>query len=67
MDIRIIVAFKEHYWHFYLQNILNQDEQNEINLYKIDQLAAIHWSLMTWPKISLITIQYYFWYTRFLK
>lgn len=67
MDGGIIVVFKQHYQHFYLQNVPEWDEQNEINLYKVNQLLAMWWSLVAWVKLSPITIQNYFRHIRLFK
>uniref|UniRef100_A0AAV1TDU0 HTH CENPB-type domain-containing protein n=1 Tax=Peronospora matthiolae TaxID=2874970 RepID=A0AAV1TDU0_9STRA len=45
MDAGIIAAFKRHYRRLHLQNALDRDERGETNLYKVDQLTAMRWSL----------------------
>ena len=57
MDAGIISAFKRRNRRFHLQNALDQDERNELNLYKVDQLTAMRWSLVAWSDISATTIR----------
>ena len=57
MDAGIIAAFKRRYRRFHLQNSLDRDERNEANIYKVDQLTAMRWSLAAWNEISSSTIQ----------
>ena len=56
MDAGIIAAFKRHYRRLHLQNALDRDERGETNLYKVDQLTAMRWSLAAWSEISSATI-----------
>ncbi|KAG5456709.1 MAG: hypothetical protein BJ554DRAFT_3470 [Olpidium bornovanus] len=54
MDAGIISVFKKRYRGFHLQNTLDRDERNELNLYKVDQLTAMRWSLTAWSEITTI-------------
>uniref|UniRef100_A0AAV1UP45 HTH CENPB-type domain-containing protein n=1 Tax=Peronospora matthiolae TaxID=2874970 RepID=A0AAV1UP45_9STRA len=56
MDAGIIAAFKRHYGRLHLQNAFDRDERGETNLYKVDQLTAMRWSLAAWSEISSATI-----------
>uniref|UniRef100_A0AAV1T6V0 DDE-1 domain-containing protein n=1 Tax=Peronospora matthiolae TaxID=2874970 RepID=A0AAV1T6V0_9STRA len=56
IDAGIIAAFKRHYRRLHLQNALDRDERGETNLYKVDQLTAMRWSLASWSEISSATI-----------
>jgi hypothetical protein len=56
MNAGIISAFKRHYRHYHLQNALDRDERGKLDLYKVDQLPAIRWSLAAWDEITTRTI-----------
>lgn len=57
MDAGIIAAFKRHYRRLHLQSALDRDEAGETNLYKVDQLTAMRWSLLAWSEVSSTTIE----------
>ena len=56
MEAGIIAAFKRNYRRLHLQNALNRDDAGAADIYKVDQLTAIRWSLMAWSEISSTTI-----------
>ena len=56
MDAGIISAFKRHYRRFHLQNAVLRDECSESNVFHVDQLTAMNWSLAAWNEIIPQTI-----------
>uniref|UniRef100_A0AAV1TX66 DDE-1 domain-containing protein n=1 Tax=Peronospora matthiolae TaxID=2874970 RepID=A0AAV1TX66_9STRA len=56
MDANIIAAFKHHHRRLHLQNDLDRDDAGAADLYKVDQVTAMRWSLMAWSEISITTI-----------
>lgn len=56
MDAGIIAAFKRHYCWYHYQHALDRDEEGEQNIYKVDQLTAMHWCHAAWNEISSQTI-----------
>uniref|UniRef100_A0AAV1UF97 DDE-1 domain-containing protein n=1 Tax=Peronospora matthiolae TaxID=2874970 RepID=A0AAV1UF97_9STRA len=55
MDTGIIATFKRHYRRLHLQNVLDRDDAGAADLYKVDQVTAMRWSLIAWSKISSTT------------
>ena len=57
MDPGVIAAFKRQYRRYHLQNLIDCDERREgFNIYKVDQLTAMRWSVAAWNEISSTTI-----------
>ena len=57
MDAGVIAAFKQRYRRYHLQNAIDCDERREgFNIYKVDQLTAMRWSVADWNEISSTTI-----------
>ena len=57
MDAGVIAAFKRRYRRYHLQNAIDCDERREgFNIYKVDQLTAMRWSVAAWNEISSTTI-----------
>uniref|UniRef100_M4BY37 DDE-1 domain-containing protein n=1 Tax=Hyaloperonospora arabidopsidis (strain Emoy2) TaxID=559515 RepID=M4BY37_HYAAE len=57
MDASVIAAFKRRYRRYHLQNAIDCDERREgFNIYKVDQLTAMRWSVAAWNEISSTTI-----------
>ena len=57
MDAGVIAAFKRWYRRYHLQNAIDCDERREgFNIYKVDQLTAMRWSVAAWNEISSTTI-----------
>uniref|UniRef100_M4B1X8 HTH CENPB-type domain-containing protein n=1 Tax=Hyaloperonospora arabidopsidis (strain Emoy2) TaxID=559515 RepID=M4B1X8_HYAAE len=57
MDAGVIAAFKRRYRRYHLQNAIDCDERREgFNIYKVDQLTAMCWSVAAWNEISSTTI-----------
>jgi hypothetical protein len=56
MDSGIIAAFKKRYRHRHMSNAVDRDENGEVNLYKVDQLTAMKWSIEAWKDVSATTI-----------
>jgi hypothetical protein len=57
MDAGIIVAFKKRYHRLLARNALDRDERGEDNVYNVDQLIAMRWSVAAWNDISKESIQ----------
>uniref|UniRef100_A0AAV1UMG8 DDE-1 domain-containing protein n=1 Tax=Peronospora matthiolae TaxID=2874970 RepID=A0AAV1UMG8_9STRA len=56
MNAGIIAAFKRHYRRLHLHNALDRDDAGAADLYKVNQVTAMRWSLMAWSEISSTTI-----------
>lgn len=67
IDARIIMALKQYYWCFHLQNALDRDKQNELNLYKVHQLTIIYWALKAQIELSPTIIQNFFKHVRLFE
>ncbi|CAI5711953.1 unnamed protein product [Peronospora farinosa] len=68
MDAGIIAAFKRRYRRYHLQNKIDCDERGEAgNIYKVDQITAMRWSVAAWNEISDNTIANCFNHTRLLS
>ena len=63
MDAGIIAAFKRHYRRFHIQNAVDRDDRGEENIFKVDQLTAMKWSLAAWKEITPTTISNCFQHT----
>ena len=66
MDAGIIAAFKRRYRKFHLQNAIDREERGETELYKVDQLTAMHWCRAAWDEVSMETIANCFQHTGIL-
>ena len=64
MDARIIAAFKRHYHRLLAQNVLDRNERSKENIYNVDQLTTMRWSIAAWNDISKESIQSCFNHTR---
>uniref|UniRef100_A0AAV1VGE2 DDE-1 domain-containing protein n=1 Tax=Peronospora matthiolae TaxID=2874970 RepID=A0AAV1VGE2_9STRA len=56
MDASIIASFKRHYRRLHQQNALDRDDARAADLFKVDQVTVMRWSLMAWSEISSTTI-----------
>ena len=57
MDAGVIAAFKRRYRRYHLQNAIDCEERrNGFNIYKVDQLTDMRWSVAAWNEISSLTI-----------
>jgi hypothetical protein len=58
MDAGIIAAFKRRYRQYHLENALARDENGEReDIFKVNQLQAMEWSLSAWETVSSTCIQ----------
>ena len=44
----------------HLQNDVDCDERGDVNIYKVDQLTTLKWSVSAWEEISDATVENYF-------
>jgi hypothetical protein len=52
MDAGIIAAFKRKYRHRHMSNAVDRFENGQTDIYKVDQLSAMKWSIEDWYDIS---------------
>jgi len=52
MDAGIIAAFKRRYRYRHMTNAIERDENGEIDIYTVDQLTAMKWSIEAWKDIN---------------
>nr|PNR60114.1 hypothetical protein PHYPA_002907 [Physcomitrium patens] len=50
-----------------MQNVIDRDEQNKLNFYKVNYMTAIYWSLVAWVGLSPTTIKNYFRHIRLFE
>ena len=55
MDAGIIADFKRQCRCLHLQNAVDRDERGDVNIYKVDQLTDLNWSVATWEEIIAAT------------
>ena len=57
MDAGGIAAFKRQYRRYHLQNAIDCDERREgFNIYKVDQLTAMRWSVAAWTRFQALPL-----------